>query len=1414
MLKGLRKWQFDVWSNDVTLANHLESGGVAGRVHVSQTTADCLAGSYELEPAEGHLRDGYIRQAGIRTYFIQTSGSQSSSRPAGLQKQAGQRELKPRPSLVHGLQTTRLSKARGGRSSAEDDDEDMDEEYDEERWEPEIPFMNLNVPEPKTAVPDLLVQAETAALPACNEDEDSRANSTCHNEPTGEHLQLTPASKSVGSLLRSSFRRRGRSTSGRSNVTPASHQRSFKVKAVDQGVGERFVHAVSAEDTLCNDKNIDQQPIAGGSQVEDQRGPNICIKIVDTTADSTPLASPLHEITAEAGADPDCQVTSSSSVIVSCPLGGDTTTSLKQLANATTTDERTTHSYVLLFSRLLCNKIRRTGCCGFGGSRQTNNAIAHRRELTRCSSSSFESTALPKQADQAEKVKREPSPDVSSIEVEISRRMMKEHINWFKLTFKSRALEDAYCQIRYTTSKSNIVYIFVTWLLMSLVAFCSLPDFWNTSKIFLLATIPLSAFAFFYMSDSILYNRYMNHKLREAAAMSQASRPSTVSNGERQLANQVSSQNVTTATSGRSSSVQEAQSDKRTSGVSSSSLTDLTSSHWHVGPLVHRVARFWSKLDRIPMIWNVFILIFNLIMTAAFLRMNYFTCKPTYTNCTSTDSKGCRWQEDSASSQQEYVCFNHESLIFNVILILIEVGAFYRSSYLRKVILLLLVTLSFAAFFTWLNFEASAVTSASARSNPSEPNLTLAGWSLFNVALDRSVCPLTRPFRAPLAAENSTVTLTERLIGLNVISPQTLMMVSQCDPKLVEKSYIIIAFIFLGLVYVCRSTERISRLDFLWKLQASKELQDIRALRHYNTQLLENILPDHVAAHFLKDERDSEELYAKSYNCVAVLFASIPNFSSFYSEDINNGMECIRLLNEIIFDFDQLLEDEQFKSLEKVKTISSTYLAACGLNPRDQLLPPSYHLSVCCKFAFAMKRALNEVNVHSFNNFVMRIGVSHGPLVGGVIGAKKPVFDIWGDTVNEASRMDSTGSLDMIQVPKGSADILSQAGFKVKCRGVIPVKGKGNMETYYVIDEPSGCKQLCPTGAGSSAACPMGNPQPTSSTQETVGQRLVSIQDLSESAELEPSAHLVDRASSQSEKAEHKVKLEESARKVATDRLSSSDKGDQLVNKLSAPPGAPSQPKRFTRHSRNTQSLRYPSNSAKGALASAKRSQLRARELAPVGVLGDLELDRLVADESPAEISSSRGRLALQERLRSVSPLNLIESQGVFDKLLDYRGPNSDDQSGQSAQANHGPGTGGTANEDGSLAAVVYNMVQMRKSYDPKLTRLTASSSTGPHGSYSGIDSSSSAANVRDLSKEESSSRLTGLSLGSGSVRLFKGQQSSLIARPKSAQNADSMRKSMRNRASFFRRRPNYRRAGTSEAGREHNTEESIHEQD
>ncbi|CAH1402811.1 unnamed protein product [Nezara viridula] len=261
---------------------------------------------------------------------------------------------------------------------------------------------------------------------------------------------------------------------------------------------------------------------------------------------------------------------------------------------------------------------------------------------------------------------------------------------------------------------------------------------------------------------------------------------------------------------------------------------------------------------------------------------------------------------------------------------------------------------------------------------------------------------------------------------------------------------LMLSIFFTLVAYHARLVEITSRLDFLWKLDAQRELAEMRETRKNNRQLLRNILPDHVAQHFLND-RLADELYSQSRDKVGVMFATIPNFTEFYSEDVNKGMECIRLLNEIIVDFDELLSEARFSSIEKIKTVGASYMAASGLNPIHETEDEYAHVCSLVDFGLAMKQSLEAINKHSFNNFHLRIGISSGALVGGVIGARKPVYDIWGNTVNEASRMDSTGKMGRIQVPKHTAMMLIARGYLMEYRGFVPVKGKGEMETYFVL---------------------------------------------------------------------------------------------------------------------------------------------------------------------------------------------------------------------------------------------------------------------------------------------------------------------------------------------------------------------------
>uniref|UniRef100_A0A671WX25 Adenylate cyclase type 3 n=1 Tax=Sparus aurata TaxID=8175 RepID=A0A671WX25_SPAAU len=293
--------------------------------------------------------------------------------------------------------------------------------------------------------------------------------------------------------------------------------------------------------------------------------------------------------------------------------------------------------------------------------------------------------------------------------------------------------------------------------------------------------------------------------------------------------------------------------------------------------------------------------------------------------------------------------------------------------------------------------------------------------------------------------------------------------------SIVPSKYLMTMMIIVMMIcfyFFARHLERQSRKLFLWKIGVHNQKERVFEMRRWNEALVTNMLPEHVAKHFLGSKKRDEELYSQSYNETGVMFASIPNFSDFYTEEgINNGgIECLRILNEIISDFDSLLDREEFRFITKIKTIGSTYMAASGLTPEsntneytnrkpeDQSLIERWqHLADLADFALAMKVTLSNLNKQSFNNFMLRIGLNKGGVLAGVIGARKPHYDIWGNTVNVASRMESTGVMGNIQVVEDCHDILKEYGFRFIRRGPIFVKGKGELLTFFMKgkDKPS-----------------------------------------------------------------------------------------------------------------------------------------------------------------------------------------------------------------------------------------------------------------------------------------------------------------------------------------------------------------------
>lgn len=217
--------------------------------------------------------------------------------------------------------------------------------------------------------------------------------------------------------------------------------------------------------------------------------------------------------------------------------------------------------------------------------------------------------------------------------------------------------------------------------------------------------------------------------------------------------------------------------------------------------------------------------------------------------------------------------------------------------------------------------------------------------------------------------------------------------------------------------------------------------------------LCHNISP-HFNTHILVSMFSQvTQSYSKNHDNAGVIFASIVNFSEFYEESYEGGKECYRVLNELIGDFDELLRKPDFANVEKIKTIGATYMAASGLNVQ-QLADsdkenPHAHLKALFDFALEMMGVLDDFNKNMLGfGFKLRIGFNHGPLTAGVIGTTKLLYDIWGDTVNIASRMDSTGVECRVQVSEESHAALSALGLEFDYRGTVNVKGKGEMRTF------------------------------------------------------------------------------------------------------------------------------------------------------------------------------------------------------------------------------------------------------------------------------------------------------------------------------------------------------------------------------
>jgi class 3 adenylate cyclase len=240
-----------------------------------------------------------------------------------------------------------------------------------------------------------------------------------------------------------------------------------------------------------------------------------------------------------------------------------------------------------------------------------------------------------------------------------------------------------------------------------------------------------------------------------------------------------------------------------------------------------------------------------------------------------------------------------------------------------------------------------------------------------------------------------------------------------------------------------RLAETISPLSEELAILVARDISDrkhadeaLRLEQEKSEQLLRNILPEAI----VNQLKQNPGAIAEQFNDVTILFADLVGFTPLSAR--LKPIELVNLLNQIFSTFDELAQQ---LGLEKIKTIGDAYMVAAGLP-----IPRTDHAEAMAQMALAMQVEVERFQAEQGENIQIRIGINTGIVVAGVIGTKKFIYDLWGDAVNVASRMESSGQPGSIQVTTATYERLKDK-YVFEKRGAIQVKGKGEMVTYWLI---------------------------------------------------------------------------------------------------------------------------------------------------------------------------------------------------------------------------------------------------------------------------------------------------------------------------------------------------------------------------
>ena len=218
--------------------------------------------------------------------------------------------------------------------------------------------------------------------------------------------------------------------------------------------------------------------------------------------------------------------------------------------------------------------------------------------------------------------------------------------------------------------------------------------------------------------------------------------------------------------------------------------------------------------------------------------------------------------------------------------------------------------------------------------------------------------------------------------------------------------------------------------------QRQDALGDLRIEHERAESLLLNILPGSIATRL----KASPKTIADQFDAASVLFADVVDFTP-HTEQMSPA-EVVGTLDRLFSHFDTLAERYD---LEKIKTIGDAYMVAAGVpTPRPD------HATALANLALDMVEATRSSDAVGDLGLELRIGINSGPVVAGVIGRKRFLYDLWGDAVNTASRMESQGTPGQIQITRATYELINDE-FICEPRGTISVKGKGDMETWYLV---------------------------------------------------------------------------------------------------------------------------------------------------------------------------------------------------------------------------------------------------------------------------------------------------------------------------------------------------------------------------